>query len=165
MRPHLRAIVAADFPQVALVERPEQVTAAEPVLWVNARLVPSRAAGAALARLVDTAAPGMIRWGEVPAAALSGPRPNGPAIAGQPQAEGAAAFRGLALDWPQQQLAALALPVLGEQLPLFDYPHDIVRYHTATIGEHLAERIARGSYREVAEGVFLGAGTSWASTS
>ena len=150
--------MAADFPQVALLDGPGQLPAGEPVLWVNARLVPSRAAAAQLASMMDRGRPAVVRSGEVLAIALSTPQPGGPGAPNAVQPAPAASSLRLPLDWPLQHLARLGLPAAAGVLPLFEYPHDIVRHHVTTIGEHLADRIARGAYREVAPGVFLGAG-------
>ena len=88
--------------------------------------------------------PGVIRWGEHVAAALLRPADPLPA-ADLDHRHWDGYFNGLEL--PRAEL----------ELPLFDYPHDIVRYHLQAIGENLEDRVRRGGYREMADGVFLGA--------
>ena len=147
VRQHLAEIVTADFPQIALVNGPTD----RPALWVNARLVPSQAALAALRQLMDAGRPGMVRSGQHVAAVLVTPATPSPKpttskpTIGLPEAD---------------FLAELGIPAVEAELPLFEYPHDIVRQHLATIGDHLADRITRGEYREVADGVFLAPGAT-----
>ena len=147
VRPHLAQIVKADFPQFA----PADAGVPGPVLYVNARLVPSLSALAALRRLVASGRPAPVPAGESIAAAFWLPAPP-PATAQRPDAAATP------LGPPDKHLAGLGLPTVDIALPLFEYPHDILREHQATIGDHLADRIARGQYREVAPGVFAAAG-------
>jgi len=69
-----------------------------------------------------------------------------------------------AAEAPHQEFQAaidrLALPAVAANLPLFDYPHDVVRHHLLSLGGNLALRLAKGAYREVAEGVFLADGAA-----
>jgi UDP-N-acetylglucosamine diphosphorylase / glucose-1-phosphate thymidylyltransferase / UDP-N-acetylgalactosamine diphosphorylase / glucosamine-1-phosphate N-acetyltransferase / galactosamine-1-phosphate N-acetyltransferase len=141
VRPHLRPIVAADFPQL----KQGDVSAAGPVLLVNARLVPSLAALGTLRTLSTAGRAAVVRAGNDVAAAvvLTAAQPARPEDVGS-----------------GRYLAGLGLPALETPLPLFAYPHDIVREHLATIGEHLAERIAHGNYRQLSDGVFAAAGAT-----
>jgi UDP-N-acetylglucosamine diphosphorylase/glucosamine-1-phosphate N-acetyltransferase len=50
------------------------------------------------------------------------------------------------------------LPTRQIDLPLFEYPHDIVRHHLLILRESLEHRVAAGSYQEVADGVFVAPG-------
>ena len=52
------------------------------------------------------------------------------------------------------------LPESTARLPLFTYPHDVVRYHLEIIGESLAQRLESGRYQEVADGVFAAEGAT-----
>ena len=144
VRPHLAAIVVADFPQISAASPRSN----GPALWVNARLVPSQTALAALRQLIDAGRPAMVRAGESVAAAFVGP-----AAAMQKHSSQQTAA-------PNEHLSQLGLPALDVSLPLFEYPHDIVRQHLATIGDHLADRIARGTYQQVSDGVFLAPGAT-----
>ncbi|HEY1785237.1 MAG TPA: putative sugar nucleotidyl transferase [Pirellulales bacterium] len=138
VRPHLAAVVAADHPQLATVGDAAAISPG-PVLWVNARLVPSIAAGQQLKKLIEAGKPGAILAkdsSDVLAATVTaqgqGGKSGPPALADQ--------------------------AIVGTALPVFNYPHDIVREHLATLADHLAARIATGQYREVADGVFAADG-------
>ena len=149
VRPHLGALAAADFPQLASVGDDSNAVPAGTTLWVNARLVPSVAAGSALRRIIDAGKPGMVPALEptnLVAAAL--------VAAGPGSVPNATAPKGKAGMPPLPKLETIA----ETALPLFNYPHDIVREHLATLADHLAARIATGRYRQVADGVFLAEG-------
>ncbi len=138
VRPHLRELVAADFANLSM-QRPQ---VGKPVLLVNARAVPAVSNLRPLESLLAAGRPGIIRSGSAIAAALVVPT---------------AATRWLGelpLDefWEQ-----FGLETLDFGLPLFEYPHDIIRYHLKSLPENLEYRIAKGSYREVADGVFSAA--------
>src|SRR5262245_15272118 len=66
VRPHLGAIVAADFAQFA----GEAAETSGPVLWVNARLVPSAASLARLREIISAARPGIVQSAAGVSAAL-----------------------------------------------------------------------------------------------
>ena len=55
-------------------------------------------------------------------------------------------------------LAKLPLPELDVELPLLEYPHDIIRHHLNVLTESLEHRLAVGDYRELAPGVFAANG-------
>jgi glucose-1-phosphate thymidylyltransferase len=157
VRPHLRALVAADFPQLASVGDDSTAIPAAPTLWVNARLVPSVAAGRQLRQMIEAARPGVVlaatvdqsaagETKDVLAAALVG--------AGQGSMPRGATLPGHAAAPPVATLEII--PDIA--LPLLRYPHDIVREHLATLADHLAVRIASGRYREMADGLFAAEG-------
>jgi glucose-1-phosphate thymidylyltransferase len=52
------------------------------------------------------------------------------------------------------------LEVLDGELPLYEFPHDAIRYNQQAIGENLEYRLSRGGYREVSDGVFLAEGAT-----
>jgi glucose-1-phosphate thymidylyltransferase len=136
-RPHLREILRADFPHL-LASPPDPETA---TLLVNARLVPSVATREELARLIREDRPGVVRDGDSVAAAL--------VPAGAPDLP-----RNLHAESWNTFIEGLQLEPLDARLPLIQYPHDIVRHHLAILSENLEERIARGGYQEIADGVF-----------
>jgi UDP-N-acetylglucosamine diphosphorylase/glucosamine-1-phosphate N-acetyltransferase len=118
--------------------------------------------------LIDAGRPAVVRAGEQIAAAVTtaetckaakpteGKTKAGatdPHAALSPKAEASA-------EAVTAHLAQLDLPPLDVRLQLFEYPHDVVRQHLATIGDHLADRIARGGYRQMADGVFLAPGAT-----
>jgi UDP-N-acetylglucosamine diphosphorylase/glucosamine-1-phosphate N-acetyltransferase len=140
VRPHLRDVVAADYPQLAN-RVPES---SEPTLWVNARLVPSIAALAQLQGLLASGRGGIVRCGPATSAAVlvSGTKFEPPMDAS------------MAAD----AFTSLGLPTADAELPLFEYPHDIIRHHLKEIGGSLEQRIATGEYRQLADGIFAAEG-------
>jgi glucose-1-phosphate thymidylyltransferase len=44
------------------------------------------------------------------------------------------------------------------ELPLVEYPHELIRWNMQILAENLADRISRGGYREIADGVFAAPG-------
>ena len=55
-------------------------------------------------------------------------------------------------------LLQLPLPCTDSDLPLFDYPHDVVRHHLTTLRENLEHRLKSGHHQELAAGVFAAPG-------
>ncbi len=49
-----------------------------------------------------------------------------------------------------------------DRLPLFQFPHDVIAHHPSLLEEELQRRIETGSYREIADGVFVGRDVSLA---
>jgi len=143
VRPHLRAIEAAN-PALSVADQPRDD---EPLLMVNARLAPL---ATTLSRLKSLCAEGrsqvLKNGNQILAQYVKGPFP--PNDAGTVNV----------IDWPN-----LALPVTeSADLPLFEYPHDILRHHTAGFNANLERRLAQAEaagkpYREIADGVFVGA--------
>jgi glucose-1-phosphate thymidylyltransferase len=140
VRPHLRAVQQADFPQSGV----QHGRNGETVALVNARLVPSAAAARNVQDALRAGRPGMVSGAQGVALAILPPGstpPNDDANAEQ--------LEGF--------LTGLKLPPLALDLPLFVYPHDIIRHHLELLGPNLAHRLATGSYREIADGVFAAA--------
>ena len=136
VRPHLRTLQYTDCPGTLL----EGKKVAGPAMFVNARLVPSVANLEKLrtlprdgerrrdpARLQHRR--GMVR-GDAP---LANP------------VDVAASIE--ALHLPQ---------VKNVELPVFDFPHDVIRHHLATFGENLAHLAKSGPYNQTSDGLFLG---------
>ena len=46
------------------------------------------------------------------------------------------------------------LPAFSGELPLLEYPHDIIRHHLLTLRENLEHR-ARDGYRQLSDGLFV----------
>jgi len=163
VRKHLARVEAETFPQ----RTPPQKPLAGPVLFVNARLVPSMAVFTRLKALAETGREGLV-------------------MAGRQKNEIAAALvnRGN-IELPRGDKAnasvtpliqSFKLPSLDVDLPLFEYPHDVLRHHLACCREDLEHRIRTGppqsyptasrppgsqpvtphaGYREVRDGVFV----------
>ena len=142
VRRHLIAIVAADFPEVQGGYDEPQI----PTLWINARLVPSIGVLDQLRLLLAGGKPGIVRTGTAISAALLAPGTRLGTPAGEmPTAE---AF------------AKLNLPALSADLPLFEYPHDVIRHHLTTLAANLEHRLAAGTYAQLADGVFAAPGAT-----
>jgi len=141
VRPHLQALLAADGWQVNLQATP----ARQLVLFVNARLVPSTATLNKVREVLERGEPMIARHDGVPLLALvRNDRPL-PAIPSGPQ------------DW-NFFLDACQLPNVDLELPLFHYPHDVVKHNLSTFADNLDLRIKLGEYREIADGVFAAEG-------
>ena len=54
----------------------------------------------------------------------------------------------------------LKLPKVEADLPLLEYPHDLIRHHRAALEENLEDRLAHGTYREIGDGVFAASGAT-----
>jgi glucose-1-phosphate thymidylyltransferase len=143
VRSHLHEVVAADFPGLSLEAPP----AGQASLWINARLVPSVGALSGLESLLRPARPSVVHHAGRVAAVLVGSDQRRPAAA-------------LGRDNVGAWLEGLGLPAAEIDLPLFEYAHDLVRYHQSTLAANLEDRLARGSYREIADGVFAAEGAA-----
>ncbi len=142
VRKHLTNLVAADFPQCQLAV----VDAASPALWINARLVPSIQVIEQLRCLWQAGQPGVVHAGNAIAAAIV---PAGASFGQQPGHMPSAG-----------DFAQLKLPSLSVDLPLFEYPHDIIRYHLTTLASNLEHRLASGQYAQLSDGVFAAPGAT-----
>ncbi len=140
-RPYLRELEKRDYPP------PPHSAAGKGVLLVNARAAPTVAAYRTLQRLQREGRPGvLLDQGQVAAALL-------PPEASAPQAGLTSA------DWPQFAVGQFeGLQLLEGELPLFHFPHDVVRYNLSALNESLEYRLEKGDYLEVADGVFAAAG-------
>jgi UDP-N-acetylglucosamine diphosphorylase / glucose-1-phosphate thymidylyltransferase / UDP-N-acetylgalactosamine diphosphorylase / glucosamine-1-phosphate N-acetyltransferase / galactosamine-1-phosphate N-acetyltransferase len=162
VRKHLARVEAETFPQ----RTPPQKPLAAPALFVNARLVPSIAVFQRLKALADAGREGVVMFGEqknqIAAALIT--RDN----IDLPRGGNAAAIAPL--------IQSFKLPPLDADLPLLEYPHDILRHHLACCREDLEHRLRTGPpqsyptaaglagsqpetlhlrYREVRDGVFV----------
>ncbi|HUY91888.1 MAG TPA: putative sugar nucleotidyl transferase [Pirellulales bacterium] len=157
VRPHLAAFRQAEPPPD--LSAGGKLSAA--MAYVNARLVPSAEIAKTLRRSIEAGRPGFV-------AASEEFRPD--AIHGQPPTMADAALAivpaGSPAPPPNADAAmldawwqALQLPELREpKLPLFDYPHDIIRHHLRILVQNLEHRLTADGHREVADGVFLAEG-------
>lgn len=150
VRPHLHDLVAADFPQLRCIDPSLAPTANRPVVWLNARTAPLLGNIAALKKLLARGQAGFVQAGDAVAAALL------PADARRPSAQ-------LIPATVATYFNELSLPRLDDaelQLTLFEFPHDIVRYHQAGFAECLAHRLKTGNYRQMQDGLFVAEGVS-----
>lgn len=139
VRPHLRGVLEADFPA-----QPAGASAG-PVVLVNSALVPSVALARQVKTLADAGEPCLVRHQDRIAVAVLPAGTAAPALDSRPEDV-------------RRYLNKLPLPLLELELPLFEYPHDVIRHHMHILTESLEHRLAGGDYREVASGVFAAAG-------
>jgi UDP-N-acetylglucosamine diphosphorylase / glucose-1-phosphate thymidylyltransferase / UDP-N-acetylgalactosamine diphosphorylase / glucosamine-1-phosphate N-acetyltransferase / galactosamine-1-phosphate N-acetyltransferase len=146
VRPHLKAIQELDFPQF----NPQPPTKDTPLLAVNARLAPSAGVHRRLRQLADGAETRAVYENGALAAAFIAR--GGPAPPPDDHIE----------HWIKYVHNSLLnkLPAAELRLPLFDYPHDLVRLNLEIIAESLADRLQRDNYREIADGVFAAEGAT-----
>ncbi len=140
VRPHLSVIAAADFPgfHAGPVDPKTQA------LWINARAVPSIQSLELLRGLMAAGQSGIVQSGGTVSVALL---PAGTAF------EPAGDRLPSADDFDR-----LGLKPLSADLPLLEYPHDIIRHHLTTLPGNLEHRLAVGSYTQLADGVFAAPG-------
>ncbi len=142
-RPHLREMLSVDAADtgIGLCEDIGDVPDGQTVLLVNARIVPAVSSIEQIRSLAREGRTGTVLCNGHVAAAVLG-------------AEQTAAWRELAVEeWIARLSTLPLLPIEGE-LPLLEYPHDLLRYHRAALEENLEDRLARGDYAEIADGVF-----------
>ncbi|HEY2827336.1 MAG TPA: putative sugar nucleotidyl transferase, partial [Pirellulales bacterium] len=165
VRKHLARVEAETFPQRVLPQKP----LAGPVLFVNARLVPSMAVFGRLKALADAGREGAV---------MSGEQKNQIATAlvnfdAHPQTQES---HPLNFERVATLIKSFKLATLSVDLPLLEYPHDILRHHLACCREDLEHRIRTGppqsyptasgspgshpvtphpGYREAREGLFV----------
>lgn len=137
VRPHLRAVLRDDKGEWF-----RHAPLPGPVLLLNAATVPSAELLNRIRQCVQRGEVGCVRTNGRLAAALL------PAGLAPPSADASAEeFASFLQD--------LNLREIDCQLPLVEYPHDLVRHHVAALKANLTDRLARGAYREVADGVFV----------
>jgi glucose-1-phosphate thymidylyltransferase len=143
VRPHLREVLAADFPHLAGAAG----TAEDPVMLVNARLVPKVSVLKRLREFFRRGRPAVVRLGESVAAAILPPGVKPP---------------GWDTDMRRivECFAGLPHEDAAMELPLFEYPHDVIRHHMAALPENLEDRLTLWHYQEIADGVFAGPGAT-----
>ena len=157
VREHLRRVEMETYPR----RTPPSQPLAGPVLFVNARVVPSLGARHQLQKLIDEARDGVVYGGsqksDVAAALVN---------------RGSITLSNF--DKIQSLISSFNLQALDIDLPLLEYPHDCIRHHLACCREDLEYRIRTGppqsyptaggmaepnpaphlGYREVRDGVF-----------
>ncbi len=141
VRPHLRGVLAADCPELFTPLEPQQ----QPTLFLNARLVPAVSVIERLKTLIESGRGAIVRWGNSVAASLIGPEhtlPPSDITANKLSTW----FEGLHLA-PQEM-----------ELPLLEYPHELIRWNMQIFEENLADRISHGDYRQITDGVFAAPG-------
>ncbi len=134
-------LLVADCPYLFAPLEPQPQT----TLFLNARLVPAVSLIELLKTLISSGRQGLVRSGNSVAAAQIGPELALPQSDATPD-KLSAWFEGL-------RLAPIEM-----ELPLLEYPHELIRWNIQILEENLADRISHGDYREIADGVFAAPG-------
>ena len=158
--PYLPNKVNFDFP---IIDDPN-----EPILLVNATLVPSIKSIEILEQIIQSGRPVVV---------YNQPSDNADAqvhlqdneaveLLDEPQSIVAAAVVTAQQAWSlfeyksypqtiQNAIAKLHLPASPFQLPIFQRPHDLVYYHLNCFAENQSYRLAQGEYKEIQDGLFV----------
>ena len=144
VRPHLKTLQSLDFPELN-----QELSAANRwTLLANARLVPSRANFLQLQKLLARENRCEIRSDNSLAAAVLPTEQlrvhDGNIVA--------------ALDAAGPSATAPMSP--ATELPLLNFPHEIIRWNVECFVDNLRHRIDSSHYREVAKDVFVGEGAT-----
>lgn len=139
VRPHLRESVLFDYPLQELAGPLEG-----DYCFVNARLVPHIGLVAPILAAMRLSQPGYVGFHNSIAMAVvrfSQPKP----WSGEPLEQ-----------LLNAEIETQQVPAWDLQLPLLEYPHDVIRYHTQIMADNLNDRVARGGYRQLQDGLFVG---------
>jgi len=145
VRGYLSDIQRHDFPQLTTTLKQDS---GDSLLLVNSRLVPSVETFAHLDSLLQDARPFVARVDDSIAMARLPAKIAPPAD-------------NVTSEQFDSYLAAADLHDLRSvpsELQLFRYPHDVVRHHLEIMPSNVQDRLAKGSYREIADGVFAAEG-------
>jgi UDP-N-acetylglucosamine diphosphorylase/glucosamine-1-phosphate N-acetyltransferase len=146
VRPYLTEIQELDYAPIRNDWSPQDESW---VLYLNARLIPSRSNYERIRQLLSRNEHAVVYAGETVAAVWASPADPRPT----------------SLDYEtfQQFLSSrwfAELPVADASWQVFQYAHDLIAANSAIIAENLAFRIQQGGYREIADGVFAADGVS-----
>jgi len=137
-RPYLREIVKRDFPNLWCPEKGERST---PILALNARVVPHIDLFKRIQEIAQRGQSGIVHAPDGIACALfanKSPFPH--------DFVGCSQLTGIIED--------TGLKPLDFQIPMLEYAHDIVRHHLRIMNDNMNDRLATGTYKEIADGVF-----------
>lgn len=147
VRPYLRAIQQFDFPKLKGIEELDEQSSEKPMMWVNARAVPSVQNYFLLRELLSSpSSEPRVLWDRQEIAAIVAP----PMTLGALKKQGLAGVQQVlqeARGWKRDERV----------LSLFQMPHEVIAQNMATLGPNLEERIQRGEYQQRQDGVFVGA--------
>ncbi len=138
VRPYLKELVFRDVPNLWTPEKGER---SNPILAINARAVPHVGMIEQLKRLIEEGRSGVVSGHNGVACALFSrehPFPH--------DFVGASQLLGIIED--------LHLDPLNIQVPMLEYAHDIVRHQMRILTDNLHDRLRRGNYKEISDGVF-----------
>ncbi|MDR1053566.1 MAG: hypothetical protein LBL39_05270 [Planctomycetaceae bacterium] len=139
VRSYLGDVVRLDHEDLWLPEGGER---SDPVLVLNARVVPHVAVLDKLKGIVESGQVGVVGTERGIACAVlnrQNPLPSGRL--------GVSQLLGIIAD--------MNLPQLDIKIPTLEYAHDIVRHQMLIMNDNLEDRIKRGGYKEAADGVFV----------
>lgn len=156
VRPHLAAFRQVEPPAASPEGKVSAATA-----YVNARLVPAASIAKTVHSLLAAGQSGYV-------AASDDHRPEADrnramtwadlAFAILPPGAAAPAFEADTVQFDAWRKACRLNEFAEPKLPLFDYPHDIIRHHLRILTQNLERRLATDGHREAADGVFLAEG-------
>ncbi len=138
VRPYLRNLVNKDFPSLWSPEKGER---SEPILILNARVVPHAPLFEQLKQLLREERSGVVSSPHGFACALfsrKNPLPH--------ELIGSSQLLGIIED--------MDLPPLNIPVPMIEYAHDVIRHQVRIMSDNLNDRLRNGEYKEVADGVF-----------
>ncbi|MDR3199118.1 MAG: hypothetical protein LBU34_14720 [Planctomycetaceae bacterium] len=138
VRPYLKDLVLSDYPWIWKAEKGNR---SEPVLILNARVVPHIDLIDHFKRLISEGRSGVVSCPHGVACALfsrENPLPNEPI--------GASQLLGIIED---KRLPPLEIPI-----PMLEYAHDIIRHQIRIMNDNLNDRLRTREYKEIADGVF-----------
>ena len=160
VNPYLPNQVKFDFP---IIDDPN-----EPILLVNAALVPSIKSIEILEQIIRDGRPTVVYNQPSDNAAAQVHLQDNEAVEllDEPQSVVAAAVVTAQQAWSlfeynsypqtiQNAIVKLRLPASPFQLPIFQRPHDLVYYHLNCFAENQSYRLAQGEYKEIQDGVFV----------
>ena len=160
VNPYLPTQVKFDFP---IIDDPN-----EPILLVNATLVPTIKSIEILEQIIRDGRPTVIynQPSDSAAAQVHLQDNESVELLDEPQSVVAAAVVTAQQAWSlfeytsypqtiQSAIAKLRLPASPFQLPIFQRPHDLVYYHLTCFAENQSYRLAQGEYKEIQDGVFV----------
>lgn len=145
VRDYLQSLVLQDYPQLHATR---SARSESPTMLVNARLVPSHDNFRILQRLLREPSPVLI-WSDGAVAAAILPAEI---FADESNWTGAQLVKLLA------ELPPEIIPTREIDMPLFAYPHDVVRFNELILRANLEVRIQSGAFHEVMPGVFVAEG-------
>ena len=160
VNPYLPNKVKFDFP---IIDDPN-----EPILLVNATLVPSIKSIEILEQIIRDGRPTIVYNQPSDSAAAQVHLQDNEAVEllDEPLSVVAAAVVTAQQAWSlfernsypqtiQNAIVKLRLPASPFQLPIFQRPHDLVYYHLTCFAENQSYRLAQGEYKEIQDGVFV----------
>lgn len=139
VRPHLQHLVTEDYRIAPLPEVLEG-----PWVFINARLVPHVQIIEQIQNLRQHGSQSVVWHNNSVALALLN--------FSQPRVRSERTLE----DFLRNEIENRQIPVSDLKLPLFEYPHEVIKYHTIIMKDNLEDRISRGEYKQLNDGLFVG---------